>query len=234
MNRAALVFAVVLAAGACTSTPSPTLTASGSPTASPSDVFPSQPVAQAVPFPLEATIPELQAAMESGELTSLELVDFYLARIAAYDDAGPMLNAFIYVNPAAREQAAALDAERAASGPSGPLHGIPIVLKDNINTADMPTTAGSRGLEGFIPSEDAFQVRKLREAGHHHRKGEHGGVRQWLSRALLAGWADVASVRPAPRPGWLKRGTSGGGHGELCHGRLWYRQTVDRSDSRPF
>lgn len=165
MNRAALVFAVVLAAGACTSTPSPTLTASGSPTASPSDVFPSQPVAQAVPFPLEATIPELQAAMESGELTSLELVDFYLARIAAYDDAGPMLNAFIYVNPAAREQAAALDAERAASGPSGPLHGIPIVLKDNINTADMPTTAGSRGLEGFIPSEDAFQVRKLREAG---------------------------------------------------------------------
>jgi len=103
--------------------------------------------------------------MESGELTAVELVDFYLARIAAYDDAGPMLNAFIYLNPAAREQAAALDAERAATGPRGPLHGIPVVLKDNMGTFDMPTTAGSLALAGLIPSEDAFQVRKLREAG---------------------------------------------------------------------
>jgi hypothetical protein len=101
----------------------------------------SQPVVEPVPFPLEASIPELQSAMEAGELTSVELVDFYLARIAAYDDAGPELNAFITVNPAAREQAAALDAERAASGSRGPLHGIPVVVKDNIGTADMPTTA---------------------------------------------------------------------------------------------
>src|SRR5829696_2052356 len=71
-------------------------------------------------FPLEATIPELQRAMETGRLTSVELVDFYLARIAAYDDAGPALNAFILVNPAARDEAAALDAERERSGLRGP------------------------------------------------------------------------------------------------------------------
>jgi amidase len=117
------------------------------------------------PFPLEATIPELQSAMETGRLTSVELVDFYLARIAAYDDAGPKLNALILVNPAARDEAAALDAERARSGPRGPLHGIPVVLKDNIGTADMETTAGSTALEGFIPTKDAFQARKLRDAG---------------------------------------------------------------------
>ena len=121
--------------------------------ASPPDVGPSQPVAQDVPFPLEATIPELQAAMESGELTAVELVDFYLARIAAYDDAGPRLNSFILVNPKAREEAAALDAERAISGPRGPMHGIPVVIKDNIDTFDMPTTGGSFALAGFIPDK---------------------------------------------------------------------------------
>ena len=125
----------------------------------------SQPVVEPVPFPLEASIPELQSAMEAGELTSVELVDFYLARIAAYDDAGPELNTFITVNPAARDEAAALDAERAATGSRGPLHGIPVVVKDNIGTADMPTTAGSLALEGFVPAQDAFQVRRLREAG---------------------------------------------------------------------
>ena len=103
--------------------------------------------------------------METGELTSVELVDFYLARIAAYDNAGPKLNALILVNPAARDEAAALDAERADSGPRGPLHGIPVVLKDNIGTADMQTTAGSIALKGFTPAKDAFQARKLRDAG---------------------------------------------------------------------
>jgi Asp-tRNA(Asn)/Glu-tRNA(Gln) amidotransferase A subunit family amidase len=103
--------------------------------------------------------------MEGGQLTSVELVEFYLARIAAYDTAGPKLKALLLVNTAARDEAAAMDAERAASGPRGPLHGIPIILKDNIGTADMPTTAGSVALDGFRPSEDAFQVRMLREAG---------------------------------------------------------------------
>jgi Asp-tRNA(Asn)/Glu-tRNA(Gln) amidotransferase A subunit family amidase len=103
--------------------------------------------------------------MENSQLTSVELVDFYLARIAAYDHAGPELNAFILVNPAARSEAAALDAERGRSGPRGPLHGIPVVLKDNIGTADLQTTAGSTALKGFVPTKDAFQARKLRDAG---------------------------------------------------------------------
>lgn len=147
----------------CATTPSPSPSSTPRLTASPEVATPSPPVAY--PFPLEATIPELQHAMETGGLTSVELVDFYLARIAAYDDAGPRLNAFILINPAARAEAAALDAERAAKGPRGLLHGIPVVVKDNIGTADMPTTAGSLALEGFTPTEDAFQVRKLREAG---------------------------------------------------------------------
>jgi Asp-tRNA(Asn)/Glu-tRNA(Gln) amidotransferase A subunit family amidase len=114
---------------------------------------------------MDATIPELQAALEAGDYTSLELVEFYLARIATYDDAGPALNALIHVNPEARDDAAALDAERAASGSRGPLHGIPIVVKDNINTFDMPTTGGTLALDGFRPEDDAFQVARLREAG---------------------------------------------------------------------
>ena len=162
---AGCVTLVLLSACDTTATSSSTPSPSASPSPSLVEVIPSQPLATPVPFPLEATIPELQHAMERGELTSVALVDFYLARISAYDDAGPELNAFIMVNPHAREEAAALDAERAVSGPRGPLHGIPVVVKDNIGTADMPTTAGSLALEGFIPAEDAFQVRKLRQAG---------------------------------------------------------------------
>jgi amidase len=115
------------------------------------------------PFdPLEATIPEMQKAMEDGRLTALDLVDFYLARIASYE---PDLHALITLNPRAREEAAALDAERATTGARGPLHGIPIVLKDNINTVDLPTTGGTRALDGFVTGDDAFQVMRLRAAG---------------------------------------------------------------------
>lgn len=113
----------------------------------------------------ERTIPELQAAMASGGTSSEDLVRQYLERIAAFDRAGPRLNAMLYINPRALEEAIALDRERREKGPRGPLHGIPIVLKDNYDTADMPTTAGAVAMAGFIPPDDAFQVRKLREAG---------------------------------------------------------------------
>ena len=113
----------------------------------------------------ERTIPELQAAMASGETTSEDLVRQYLERIAAFDEAGPALDAMLYINPHAVDEAIALDRERAEKGARGPLHGIPVVLKDNYDTADMPTTASSVAMAGFIPPDDAYQVRKLREAG---------------------------------------------------------------------
>ncbi|UCD24840.1 MAG: CHRD domain-containing protein [Gemmatimonadota bacterium] len=113
----------------------------------------------------EATILELQDAMDAGQTTAAQLVDAYLARIEAYDRSWPNINSIIRVNPNARLEAEALDREREARGPRGLLHGIPIILKDNYDTADMPTTAGSIALAGLIPPDDAFQVRKLREAG---------------------------------------------------------------------
>ena len=113
----------------------------------------------------EATISQLQDALSSGKVTSKSLVEGYLARIKAYDSAGPRLNAIIAVNPNAVKDAEMLDRERAQKGPRGPLHGIPVIVKDNYNTTDMPTTASSIALAGFIPREDAYQVRKLREAG---------------------------------------------------------------------
>ncbi|HET9949519.1 MAG TPA: amidase family protein [Longimicrobiales bacterium] len=113
----------------------------------------------------EATVRELQEAMASGRTTSAEITAAYLARIEAYDQQGPALNAVIRVNPRALAEARALDAERATRGPRGPLHGIPVLLKDNYDTADMPTTAGTIALAGSQPADDAFQVRKLRAAG---------------------------------------------------------------------
>ena len=114
---------------------------------------------------VEKTIADLQAALTDGTVTSKQLVAAYLARIAAYDHDGPRINAMIAVNPLALEAAAALDNERAARGPRGPLHGIPVVVKDNFETADMPTTGGSIALSGFETGRDAFQVRRLRDAG---------------------------------------------------------------------
>lgn len=112
-----------------------------------------------------ATIADLNVAFRRGTLTAETLTEMYLARIAAYDKQGPTINAVISLNPKALSEARALDAERTAGKLRGPLHGIPIILKDNFNTYDLPTTGGSQLLEGSIPPSDAFVVQKLRDAG---------------------------------------------------------------------
>ena len=159
------------------------------------------------PFPafdvMEKSISELAEAMESGEVTSRALVEMYLNRISAYDQRGPALQSMITINANALAEAERLDAERATSGPRGPLHGVPVIVKDNFDTVerrwswlchaddrghyrsrdvgsrstptrwlrpchrtvDMPTTGGIIALATSVPPDDAFQVRKLREAG---------------------------------------------------------------------
>ncbi|MBL9216733.1 MAG: glutamyl-tRNA amidotransferase [Opitutaceae bacterium] len=112
-----------------------------------------------------ATIPELNAALAAGRLTSEQLTTLYLRRIAAYDKQGPEINAVITLNLDALAAARALDAERRSRGPRGPLHGIPVVLKDNYDTVDLPTTAGCQMLEGSVPPDDACLVHRLRAAG---------------------------------------------------------------------
>jgi len=113
----------------------------------------------------EASILELQAAMDDGQLTATMLVDRYLERIGAYDKQGPQINAILHINAQARVQAAALDQERQLSGPRSLLHGIPVILKDNYNTTDMPTTGASQALANFIPDRNATQVDRLLAAG---------------------------------------------------------------------
>ena len=110
-------------------------------------------------------MPDLLKALQTRLITSEQLVEMYLARIAAYDDAGPRLNAFLTLNPNALAEARALDAARHPGIARSPLYGIPVLLKDNVDTADLPTTAGSVALAGSIPPDDAFITRKLREAG---------------------------------------------------------------------
>lgn len=120
----------------------------------------------------EANISGVHNAFKSGQLTAKKLVEMYLKRIDAYDQKGPKLNAVITINPKALDQAAALDARFKKSGFVGPLHGIPVLLKDNVNTKDMPTTAGSKSLEGYVPPTDATITKKLGGCrSHHHRQG---------------------------------------------------------------
>lgn len=112
-----------------------------------------------------ATIADLNAAFNAGTLSSEKLVSLYLARIAAYEDAGPKLNAIITLNPRALEEARTLDAERTAGRSRGSLHGIPVILKDNFDTTDLPTTGGFFGLKDNLPLQDATLVARLRAAG---------------------------------------------------------------------
>ena len=115
---------------------------------------------------METTVAKVQAAYLDGSLTCRELCEQYIARIKAYDHEGPAINSIICVNPRALEEADAFDAYvKEHHKLCGPLHGIPVMLKDNFNTTDMPTTAGSIALEGWVPEKDAFVTKKLREAG---------------------------------------------------------------------
>ena len=141
----------------------------------------------------EAGIADLQAAMARGETSSHALVQAYLARIIELDRNGPRLNAIISLNPRARADAAALDAERASGRVRGPLHGIPVLLKDNIDATPMATTAGSLALAELRPAHDAFLVARLREAGV-----------VVLGKANLSEWANFRSSRSLS--GWSSIG----------------------------
>jgi len=122
-------------------------------------------LAQQQPFPMEASIADLREAMDAGRLSPSALVEFYLKRIQAYDRAGPELNSLITVNENALAEAKRLEGEAKAKSSRLPLYGIPVVLKDNINTADMRTTGGALDLQNSVPLEDSFVARKLRAAG---------------------------------------------------------------------
>jgi amidase len=118
------------------------------------------------PFQIvEATIDDIHAAFKSGKLTARQLVQGYLDRIAAYDKRGPNINSIITLNDHALDDADRLDAAWRASGPVGPLHGIPILVKDEIDTAGMPTTLGTQVFKDYRPPRDAFPIEKLRKAG---------------------------------------------------------------------
>ena len=114
---------------------------------------------------MEATISDINAAFKDGSLTSERLVKMYLDRIDAYDQKGPEIRAMISINPNAVKEAKALDKERSKTGSRSVLHGIPVIIKDNYDTADMPTTAGSVLLKNSRPKDDAFTVKQLRDAG---------------------------------------------------------------------
>ncbi len=113
----------------------------------------------------ETSITEVNQALDKGVVTSEKLVKLYLKRIQAYEDRGPKINAIISLNPHALSRAIELDKERQEKGPRSPLHGIPIIVKDNYDTATIPTTAGSILLNKSLPPDDAFTVQKLRQAG---------------------------------------------------------------------
>ena len=126
----------------------------------------SVPPAQAEVLRLEeATIADITAAFDAGAMSCRQLTQLYLNRIAAYDKNGPKINSIITINPLALETAAALDEERRTRGPRSRLHCIPVLLKDNIDTADMPTTNGSVILKDAIPPDDSFITKALRDAG---------------------------------------------------------------------
>lgn len=149
------------------------------------------PSGEAAPDPTLQTLEELQRRLDAFELTSEALTRSSLERIAAYDEEGPKLNALITVDRRSLETARRLDRERRENGPRGPLHGIPVILKDNYDTADLPTTGGSAMLRSSRPVDDALVVRRLEEAG-----------------AVIVGKANMSEL--ALSYGWLGYGSAAG------------------------
>src|SRR5215510_10315943 len=142
----------------------------------------------------ELTIADLQQGMQSGKYSARSLVEKYVGRINDVDKAGPNLNSVIELNPDAEQIAEALDRERKEKGARSPLHGIPVLIKDNIDTADrMLTTAGSLALLGSKPKQDSFVARKLREAGV-----------VIIGKTNLSEWANFRSNHSSS--GWSGRG----------------------------
>lgn len=177
------IFVVVAAVFACACSP---------------QTQPAQPAQPASPAPpvldiVELSATEALAKMASGELTSAALTQAYLDRIAKVDDAGPMLNAVIELNPQAIAEATALDAERKAGKLRGPLHGVPVLLKDNIDAAGMVNSAGSLALADNRPTADAFVAARLRASG-----------AVVLGKTNLSEWANFRSTRSSS--GWSSRG----------------------------
>jgi amidase len=167
------------------------LLAACKPTATPSPVAPQ--VAASTLDVTELSATDAEKKLSSGEVTSHQLVQAYLDRIARIDKAGPALNSIIELNPAALKDADVLDAERKAGHVHGPLHGIPILLKDNIDTVGMANTAGSLALVNNHPKNDAFLVARLRAAG-----------AVILGKTNLSEWANFRSTRSIS--GWSSRG----------------------------
>ena len=166
--------------------------------------------AQAPPFEVtEATISQVHDAFKAGTLTCAGLINLYQKRIDAYDKNGPAINSLILVNPDAAKEAAELDRRYAQSGLTGPLHCVPVIVKDNFETKGLQTTDGALALKGYLPAQDAFQVKRIKEAG-----------AIVLAKANLAEWAftpyeTVSSILPGytKNPYALDRVTAGSSGG---------------------
>ncbi len=188
----------------------------------------STPTLRAATVSLEsATIADLQAAISAGTLSSEKLVGLYLARIKAYDQAGPKLNAIILVNPKALDEARAFDAERRAGKSRGPLHGIPVILKDNHDTFDLPTTGGSVFLEDSIAPDDAFIVKKLRDAGAVILA--KANLSEFASSAKTNGFSSLGGQTLNPHD--LARGPAGSSGGSGAAVAAWYAPVALGTDT---
>jgi amidase len=192
-RRTFLHYGALAAAGVA----APGLTSEAASTLASGHAAPGQQAASIANDVVEVSIAELQARMAAGKLTARELVLKYMARINGLDQSGPMVRSVLELNPDALAIADALDAERRERGPRGPLHGIPILLKDNIDTADnMLTTAGSLALVGTRPAQDATVAKRLRDAG-----------AILLGKTNLSEWANFRGFGSSS--GWSGRGGQG-------------------------